>query len=79
MICFGVGCKTAKLFKKKIAYCERFHSLHFYRLYPSTKRAITAMSFEQIEKCQCLKLSTTQGLQHGNIRIYVARVTCPET
>ena len=37
------------------------------------------MSFEQIEKFQCLKSSTTQGLSHGTFRTHVARVTCPET
>ncbi len=45
-------------------------------LYPSTKMAITPMFFEQIEKFQCLKLSTTQGPAHGTLR---RRVTCPET
>ena len=37
------------------------------------------MSFEQIDKFQCLKLSITQGLSHGTLRTHVARVTCPET
>ena len=37
------------------------------------------MSFEQIEKFQCLKSSTTQGLSHGIFRTHMARVTCPET
>ena len=32
------------------------------------------MFFEQIEKFQCLKLSTTQGIQHGTIKTHVARV-----
>ena len=32
------------------------------------------MSFEQIEKFQCLKSSTTQGLSHGTIRTPVAHV-----
>ena len=40
---------------------------------------ITPMFFEQIEKFQCLKLSTTQGLSYGIIRIHVTRVTCPQT
>ncbi len=33
--------------------------------YPSTKMAISPMFFEQIEKFQSLKLSTTQGPSHG--------------
>ena len=37
------------------------------------------MFFEQIEKFQCLKLSTAQGPAHGTLRRQVARVTCPET
>ena len=41
--------------------------------------AITPMFFEQIEKFQCLKLSTAQGPQHGTLRGHVARVTCPQT
>ena len=41
--------------------------------------AITPMFFEQIEKFQCLKLSTTQGPSHGTPRRHVARVTCPQT
>ena len=32
------------------------------------------MSFKQIEKFQCLKSSTTQGLSHGIFRTHVARV-----
>ena len=48
-------------------------------LYPSTKKAITPMSYELIEKFQCLSLSTPQGLSHGTFRTHVARVTCPET
>ena len=32
------------------------------------------MSFEQIVKFQCLKLSNTQGLSHGIFRTNVARV-----
>ena len=60
-------------------YSGRSNFLYFYWLYPSTKTAITPMSFEQIEKFQCLKSSTTQGLSHDNIRTHVARVTCPET
>ena len=37
------------------------------------------MSFKQIEKFQCLKSSTAQGLSTGIIRIHVSRVTCPQT
>ena len=37
------------------------------------------MFFEQIEKFQCLKLSKTQGPDHGTLRRHVARVTCPQT
>ena len=37
------------------------------------------MFFEQIEKFQCLKLSTAQGLSHGTLRRHVTRATCPET
>ena len=51
----------------------------FFHLYPFFKRAITPVSFEQIEKFQCLSLSTPQGLSHGTFRTHVARVTCPET
>ena len=36
--------------------------------------AITPMFFEQIEKFQCLKLSTAQGPQHGTLRGHVTRV-----
>ena len=56
-------------------FCVRSIFLHFYWLYPFTKRAITPLSFEQIEKFQCLKSSTTQGLSHGIFRTHVARVT----
>ena len=41
--------------------------------------AVSPMFFEQIEKFQCLKLSTTQGPSHGDPRRHVARVTCPQT
>ena len=37
--------------------------------------AITPMFIEQIEKFQCLKLSTAQGPEHGTLRGHVARVT----
>ena len=32
------------------------------------------MFFEQIEKFQCLKSSTAQGLSHGTLKSHVARV-----
>ena len=41
--------------------------------------AITPMFFEQIEKFQCLKLSTAQGPAHGTFIRHVAHVTCPQT
>ena len=41
--------------------------------------AITPMFFEQIEKFQCLKLSTAQGPAHGHLRRHVGRVTWPQT
>ena len=71
----GCNCKI----HEKMVFSGRLHFLHFYQLYPSTKRAITPMFFEQIEKFQCLESSTTQGLSHGIFRTNVARVTCPET
>ena len=37
------------------------------------------MIFEQIEKFQCLKLSTAQGLSHDTLSYHVTRATCPET
>ena len=40
--------------------------------------AVTPMFFDQIEKFQCLKLSTTQGIFSGTPRLHVARVKCPE-
>ena len=36
--------------------------------------AISPMFFEQIEKFQCLKLSTAQGPAHGTLRSHVACV-----
>ncbi len=71
----GCDCKI----QEKMDFCGRSNFLYFYWLYPSTKRAITPMSFEQIEKFQCLKVSTILGLSHGIFRTHVARVTCPET
>ena len=40
--------------------------------------AITPVLFEQIEKFHCLKVSTTQGLSAGNIRLHVATCHVPE-
>ena len=40
--------------------------------------AITPMFLEQIEKFQCLKLSTVQGPDHGTLRKHVACVTWPQ-
>ena len=68
-------------FKKfgKIAIFEIVTINVFWQLYPFIKLTITPMFFEQIEKFQCLKLSTTQGLSCGTIRIHVTRVTWPQT
>ena len=51
----------------------------FFKLYPSIKMAITPLIVDQIEKFQCLELSTTQGLSTGVLRSHVAHVTCPQT
>ena len=51
----------------------------FFGLHPSTKMAITPLSVDQIEKFQCLELSTAQGLLPGVLRFHVAHVTCPQT
>ena len=51
----------------------------FFKLYPSTKMAITPLLVDQIEKFQCLELSTAPKLSPGTLRSHVARVTCPET
>ena len=40
--------------------------------------AITPTLVEQIEKFQCLKLSTAQGQAHGTLRRHVARVHVPK-
>ena len=50
----------------------------FFWLYPSTKMAITPLLVDQIEKFQCLELSTAPKLSSGNFRSHVACVTCPE-
>ena len=63
----------------KLSFSEKTTFLRILQLYPSTKMAITPMFFEQIEKFQCLKLSTAQGPAHGTLRRHVARVTCPQT
>ena len=41
--------------------------------------AITPLIVDQIEKFQCLELSTGQGLSTGVLRSHVAHVTCPQT
>ena len=46
---------------------------------PLTKMTITPLFLEQIEKFQCLKVSTTQGLSTGTLSLHVTRVTCPQT
>ena len=61
----------------EIEFPEKTTFLKILLLYPSTKMAITPMFFKQIEKFQCLKLSTAQGPDHGTLRRHVARVTCP--
>ena len=40
---------------------------------------ITPLIIDQIEKFQCLELSTAQGLSPGVLRSHVAHVTCPQT
>ena len=51
----------------------------FLGLHPYTKMAITPLLIDQIEKFQCLELSTAQGLSPGVLRSHVAHVTCPQT
>ena len=51
---------------------------HFLRLYPFTKVAVTPVLLEQIEKFQCLKVSTPQGLSAGTLRLHVATCHVPE-
>ena len=50
----------------------------FFKLYPSIKMAITPLIVDQIEKFQCLELSTAQGLSPDVLRSHVAHVTCPQ-
>ena len=40
--------------------------------------AITPVLVEQIEKFHCLKVSTTQGLSPGTLRVHVATCHVPE-
>ena len=47
--------------------------------YTPSQKGPHLMTCEQIEKFECLKSSTTPVLSHGIFRIYMARVTCPET
>ena len=51
----------------------------FLGLHPCTKMAITSLLIDQIEKFQCVELSTAQGLSAGVLRSHVAHVTCPQT
>ena len=53
--------------------------IDFLGIYPSTKMAITPLLVDQIEKFQCLELSTAPKLSPGIFRCHVARVTCPQT
>ena len=62
-----------------LSFPEMTSFLKILLLNPSTKMAITPMLFEQIEKFQCLKLSTAQGPAHESLRSHVARVTWPQT
>ena len=62
----------------KLSFPKKTTFLKILQLYPSTKMAITPMFFEQIEKFQCLKLSTAQGPAHGTLRRHVARVHVPK-
>ena len=39
---------------------------------------ITPLFLEQIEKFQCLKVSTTQGLAAATLRVHVATCHVPE-
>ena len=50
----------------------------FFALYPSTKMAITPLLVYQIEKFQCLELSTAPKLSPGIFRCHMACVTCPQ-
>ena len=45
---------------------------------PITKRALTPVFEEQIEKFQCLKLSTAQGLCSDAFSCHVTHGTCAE-
>ena len=53
--------------------------IDFLGIYPSTKMAITPLLVDQIEKFQCLELSTAPKLSHGIFICHVARVTYPQT
>ena len=58
---------------------KSFKKLSFQGNLISTTIAISPMFFKQIEKFQCLKLSTAQGPAHGTLRRHVACVMCPQT
>ena len=64
---------------KKIDVPAGWRIVYIFGLLPSFEMAITPTLIEQIEKFQCLKLSTAQGPAHGTLRRHVARVTCPQT
>ena len=69
---------NSKIFKK-VVFSGKLNFQPFLCLYPTIKIVISPMFFEQIEKFQCLKLSTAQGPAHGTLRRHVARVTWPQT
>ena len=52
--------------------------IDFLGIYPSTKMAITPLLVDQIEKFQCLELSTAPKLSPGIFRCHMACVTCPQ-
>ena len=47
--------------------------LKFWGLDPSIEMVITPTFFEQIEKFQCLKLSTAQGPAHGTLYTFTVQ------
>ena len=53
-------------------------NFQIFYLHPSTKMAITPVLVEQIEKFHFLKVSTTQGLSAGTLRLHVATCHVPE-
>ena len=59
----------------KLSFSEK---TTFLKDFTVIKMAITPMFFEQIEKFQCLTLSTTQGLSTGTLRLHMATCHVPE-